>query len=52
MAIKCIKLRDGSVWEVIGESRNKKEYLVKSRFRIWIDKRLVVATFEKDEKVY
>jgi hypothetical protein len=45
---KCIKTRDGSVWEI--EKETKKEYLVRSRFRIWISKSLVVAKFDRPDR--
>lgn len=45
--MKCIKTRDGSVFEV--EKELEKEYLVKSRFRMWVSKRIVVAVFEKPD---
>lgn len=45
---KCIKTRDGSVWEV--EKETEKEYLVRSRFRIWISKKLVVAKFDRPDR--
>lgn len=46
--VLCVKTSDGSVWEV--EKELEKEYLVKSRFRIYISKRLIVAKFYKEKK--
>lgn len=45
-----IKTRDGTTWEVVKES--PKEYEVKSRWRTFISKHMVVAKFDKevDEK--
>lgn len=43
-----VKTADGSVWEVIRET--KKEYEIRSRWRMFIDKRLIVAKFYKEKK--
>lgn len=47
---RFIKTADGSVWEVVKET--KKEFEVKSRFKIFIDKRLVVEDFYKEVSNY
>ena len=47
---RFIKTVDGSVWEVVKET--KKEFEVKSRFKIFIDKRLVAEDFYKEVSNY
>ena len=41
-----VKTADGSVWQVLEEL--PKRYLVRSKFRIYIEKRHIVAKFEKE----
>jgi len=43
-----VKTADGSVWEV--EKEFQKYYLIKSKFKITISKRNIVAKFEKEVK--
>lgn len=43
---RFIKTADGSTWEVVKET--EKEFEVKSKFRIFISKRLVVEEFYKE----
>lgn len=43
-----VKTADGSVWEV--EKEFPKYYLIRSKFRIKIYKRHIVAKFEKEVK--
>ena len=47
---RFIKTVDGSVWEVVKET--KKEFEVKSRFKIFISKRLVVEDFYREVSNY
>ena len=45
-----VKTADGSVWEV--EKEFSKYYLIRSKFKIKIDKRHIVARFQKEVKQY
>lgn len=46
--VLCVKTVDGSVWEV--EKEFPKYYLIRSKFKLMINKRHIVAKFEKEVK--